>query len=89
MIAHHLPSDMAGAQAARTTLAAVPAVHAQSRCGDDVHEASGDDGGGDDDDGDDVAQMIGARKQVFHVCHALAAVLVVQLDYAAEMPDVN
>ena len=44
----HLPSDTVGAQAARTTLAAVPAVHAQSRCGDDVHEASGDDGGGDD-----------------------------------------
>ena len=85
----HLPSDTIGAQAARTTLAAVPAVHAQSRCGDDVHEACGDDGGGDDDDGDDVAQMIGARKQVFHVCHALAAVLVAQLDYAAEMPDVN
>ena len=80
----HLPSDTVGAQAARTTLAAVPAVHAQSRCGDDVHEACGD-----DDDGDDVAQMIGARKQVFHVCHALAAVLVAQLDYAAEMLDVN
>ena len=53
----HLPSDTIGAQAARTTLAAVPAVHAQPRCGDDVHEASGDDGGGDDDgdDGDDGA----------------------------------
>ena len=48
-----------------------------------------DDGGGDDDDGDDVAQMRGARKQVFHVCHASAAVLMAQLDYAAEMPDVN
>ena len=84
MTVHHLPSDTIGAQAARTTLAAVPAVHAQPRCGDDVHEASGD-----DDDGDDVAQMRGARKQVFHVCHALAAVLVAQLDYAAEMPDVN
>ena len=35
----HLPSDTIGAQAARTTLAAVPAVHAQPRCGDDVHEA--------------------------------------------------
>ena len=44
----HLPSDTVGAQAARTTLAAVPAVHAQPKCGDDVHEASGDDGGGDD-----------------------------------------
>ena len=85
----HLPSDTVGAQAARTTLAAVPAVHAQSRCGDDVHEASGDDGGGDDDDGDDVAQTLGTGKQVFHVFHALAAVLVAQLDYAAEMPDVN
>ena len=85
MTVHHLPSDTIGAQAARTTLAAVPAVHAQPKCGDDVHEASGDD----DDDGDDVAQMRGARKQVFHVCHALAAVLVAQLDYAAEMPDVN
>ena len=71
MTVHHLPSDTIGAQAARTTLAAVPAVHAQPRCGDDV------------------AQMRGARKQVFHVCHALAAVLVAQLDYAAEMPDVN
>ena len=90
MTVHHLPSDTIGAQAARTTLAAVPAVHAQPKCGDDVHEASGDDGGGDDDDdGDDVAQMRGARKQVFHVCHALAAVLEAQLDYAAEMPDVN
>ena len=47
-----------------------------------MHKARGD-------DGDDVAQTLGTGKQVFHVFHALAAVLVAQLDYAAEMPDVN